>query len=324
MSGLNIDEDLLLRFEEGLDPRYPEKSKIPASVLGYGEMSTVFAFGEVEKREIAYKRIPIFENRKEVAQYESMYGEYHDILADEIGIDVPAFGSAVVETRDGLLVMFAAQQILDGRSIGHKAIHVLPDDEIILMVKLVLREMKKVFDFNRNSEKLEIAVDAQISNWSIKDFDSTKPKITEETKFLYLDTTTPFIRKEGVEQMDPELMMRAAPSFLIWIIRRLFLEDVMTRYYDFHLNAVDLIANFYKEQRPELIPRLIEMANDFFSQEAVDLGIEPITEKIVKSYYREDAMIWRLWMWFRQMDRFIRTRITGKGYPFILPGKIQR
>ena len=53
---------------------------------------------------------------------------------------------------------------------------------------------------------------------------------------------------DGVEQLDPELFLRSAPSFLVWLLRLLFLKDVVDRYYDFHLVAVDLIANFYKEQ----------------------------------------------------------------------------
>jgi hypothetical protein len=37
--------ELLHRFERGLDPQEPERSQIPATVLGYGEISTVFAIG---------------------------------------------------------------------------------------------------------------------------------------------------------------------------------------------------------------------------------------------------------------------------------------
>jgi hypothetical protein len=99
---------------------------------------------------------------------------------------------------------------------------------------------------------------------------------------------------------------------------------VMTRYYDFHLVVVDLIANFYKEQLPELIAGLIEEANDFFDVEVPGLDVQPITEKEVKSYYREDALIWRLYLSMRRADRFLRTRVTRKGYPYILPGKIKR
>jgi len=324
MSHLKIDKDLLERFERGLDPRNPEKNEVPTTVLGYGEMSTVFSIGEEGHRDFAYKRMPIFNNMDEADKYITMYDEYNDLLTNTIGITVPPFDAAMIEDDEGLLVMFGVQKILDPDSISHKVIHAVTDDEIMLMVRLILRELKKIWFFNNKKEKLEIGIDGQISNWAVKDFDPNNPKITDKTKFFFFDTTTPFIKKDGVEQMDPELLLRAAPSFLLWVIRWLFLEDVMTRYYDFHLVVVDIIANFYKEQRKDLIPALIDVANDFFENEAKDLNIEPITRKIVDSYYKEDAMIWRLWMFFRKIDRFIRTKITRKGYPFILPGKVKR
>jgi hypothetical protein len=42
----------------------------------------------------------------------------------------------------------------------------------------------------------------------------------------------------------------------MWIIRLLFLKDVMSRYYDPRQVTIDLIANFYREQRADLVPSL--------------------------------------------------------------------
>ena len=53
---LAIDCDLLRQFEEQLDPLCPEAGEIPARVLDYGEISTVFAIGDDD---LAYKRMPI-------------------------------------------------------------------------------------------------------------------------------------------------------------------------------------------------------------------------------------------------------------------------
>jgi len=98
----------------------------------------------------------------------------------------------------------------------------------------------------------------------------------------------------------------------------------MTRYYDFHLVAVDVIANFYKEQRPDLIPELVDSVNRFFAAEAKELGMAPVTQKEVRSYYKQDAMIWRIYLNLRKLDRFLYTRILHKPYVYILPGKIKR
>jgi hypothetical protein len=137
----------------------------------------------------------------------------------------------------------------------------------------------------------------------VKDYRKGKP-ITEKTELLYIDTGTPLIRKEGVEQLNPELFLRSTPSFLVWLIRLFFLEEVMTRYYDFRKVTIDCIANFYKEQRPDFIPMLIETANHFFAG--------------------EDATIWRVYPAFRKLDRFPHLRILGKPHVYILPEKIKR
>jgi hypothetical protein len=108
------------------------------------------------------------------------------------------------------------------------------------------------------------------------------------------------------------------------LIRLFFLEEVMTRYYDFRKVTIDLIANFYKEQRPEFIPMLIETANSFFAREEAKSGIAPLTEKEIVSYYKEDATIWRVYLAFRKIDRFLHLKILQKPYVYILPGRIKR
>ena len=98
----------------------------------------------------------------------------------------------------------------------------------------------------------------------------------------------------------------------------------MTRYYDTRLVATDLIANFYKEQRPELVPGLAQAANEFYASEGASLGVKPLTEKEIKAYYKEDALIWVLFLAFRRFDRWLHKYILRKPYIYILPGHIKR
>lgn len=321
MTDVKIDVDLLKEFERGLDPSHPERSKIPAKVLGYGEISTVFEIEGVP--DFACKRMPIFRHQKELEHYQKIYDEYNRILSEEVRINVPPYGFASFPCK-GYIVCFDIQKKLPPESFGHRLLHTLKDDDIIALFKLVLKQLKKVWDFNQKGTGIEIGIDGQISNWAVKDFDPKRPSVDKETQLYYIDTSTPFIKKNGVEQLDPELFLRSAPSFLLWLIRWLFLEDVMTRYYDFRLVVIDIIANFYKEQRPELIPQLVQVANDFFANEAKELGVKPVSAEEVRSYYKEDALIWTLFLALRRLDRFIHTRILGKPYIYILPGKIKR
>lgn len=325
MPKVKIDIELLKEFEQKLDPTNPEKCPIPTKVLGYGEISTVIQIGEKNNNAVAYKRMPMFKNMNEAENYKILYQEYLDILSNKIGLNlVPDDIFLLHDENKRLVTGYIAQKKLPTNSIGHKVIHILSVEDIHKLVKAVLREIKKVYDFNDiNSAQLEVAIDGQISNWAIKNFDPKSNSLNENVELFYFDTSTPLMRKEGKEQLNPELFLRSAPSFLVWIIRLLFLKDVMTRYYDCRKVVIDLLANFYKEQREDLIPELVNLVNNFFEDKISIGSFEPITEKDVKAYYREDAWIWRIYLTFRKVDRALH-KLLKKNYPYILPRKIKR
>ena len=317
-----IDRDLLQKFEYGLNPQSPEESAIPALIIGYGEMSTIFAINVPRQESLAYKRLPIFRTMDEMQSYEKLFQEYNSRLS-EIGLNIPAFAAVAVAPRAGNMVIYNVQARLDSRSIGNRLIHTLPEEGVMTLFELTLAQLNKVFTFNESGMGVKFGIDGQISNWAVADYKDGFT-IGPDTKLYYIDTSTPLMQIRGIEQLNPELFLRSAPSFLLWIIRWLFLKDVMTRYYDFRKVVIDLIANFYKEQLPELIPALIKAANDFFAGDGKKFNIAPITGKEVLAYYREDAMIWRAYLALRKMDRFLHLRVLRKPYVYILPGKIKR
>ena len=93
----------------------------------------------------------------------------------------------------------------------------------------------------------------------------------------------------------------------------------MTRYYIPRLVFMDLIANLHKEQKPELIEPAIELVNAKLPHDQA-----PLTKTKVDKYYREDKLIWIVFLGLRRLDRFFTTRLLWKRYEFILPGKIRR
>ena len=324
MESIQVGLDVLREFERRLDPQHPEESRVPARVLGYGEISTVFAIEAEGLRDLAFKRLPIFRTEQEMERYRLAYEEYNRLLRQEVGLHLPAYGQAYFCTDTGRPVFYIIQKQLADASIGHRAIHLLPRDGTLTLVRRALQELRKVWTFNHQQDRLEVGLDGQISNWSIEQFDPQNPKVTLASALTYVDTSTPFLRVQGVEQLDPELFLRSAPSFLAWALRALFLADVVNRYYDFRRVVIDLVANFFKEQRPDLVPDVIATVNGFLAEEARDWSVQPVTEQEVRSYYREDAFIWRFYLAARKVDRFLRTRLLGREYPYILPGKIQR
>ncbi|HPJ92477.1 MAG TPA: DUF6206 family protein [Deltaproteobacteria bacterium] len=318
-----IDPDLLERFELGLDPQNPQKSVIPARIIGYGEISTIFEILDTSQEGLAFKRLPIFRTHQEMDSYESLFMEYNRLLNDDIGIRVPHYALARVYPAQGNMVMYNVQERLPADSIGNQVIKRLDRDSLAHLMVAVLKKMKKVWAYNTANKSIRVGLDGQISNWAIAG-KNAESSFDNDIEFIYIDTGTPLMRIDGVEQLNPDLFLRSAPSFLVWLIKWLFLDDIMNRYYDFHMVVVDLIANFYKEQRSEVIPELIETANRFFENDLQEFCLQPITLKEVRSYYREDAFIWRLYLAMRKLDRLLHTKILHKPYPYILPGRIKR
>ncbi|MGD9030853.1 MAG: DUF6206 family protein [Anaerolineae bacterium] len=320
MPGFDIDLELLRAFEEGLNPRHPERSVIPPSVLGFGEISTVLAMGEDYAGALAYKRLPMFRTPQEAEAYRALHAQYVGVLRDRIGIPVVPCETVRLDS-EGRSTVYIIQERLPRQAIGHQAIHLLRPDDIQRLILAVLRQTSKVFAFN--SDALAVGFDAQISNWAILSFDPQAPLLEDEPSLVYFDTSAPLLRRQGVEQLNPDLFLRSAPSFLVWMIRLLFLEDVMTRYYDGHGVVIDLIANFHKEQRAELIPALVDAANRFFSAQIENGSLDPFSTKAVRAYYREDAWIWRVYLVARKIDRALHAAL-GQPYPYMLPGRIKR
>jgi hypothetical protein len=320
---MKIDIELLKEFEKTIDTIHPETGKIPIKILGFGEMSLVFEIiGDPEQ--LAYKRIPIFENEKQVRRHIWAYNEYCRILEKEVGLILPEHQVICFLDDNGKIQFYSIQAKIDPESVGNKIIHYISDDEVEILVLLVLRELKKVWKLNKEKEDTEIGLDGQISNFVLIDYDAKNPTVDENSKLLYLDTSTPFLRKNGVEAMEAELLLNSTPSFLRFLIKAFFVQDVLDRYYDLRLVIIDLIANFFKEQLSEIIPRLIKRVNEFLKEEASEFELDLISFTEVQKYYKSDKMIWLIFQNARRIDRYIKTKLLKKKYDFYLPEKIKR
>jgi len=304
-----LSQELLYEFENGLNPQKPAESKIPARIVGYGEISAIF---EIEADNIhVYKRLPLFDSLVAAQHYQQMYLDYCSLLV-KAGLSLPAHDTRIVAVPGRPTALYIAQKKLPAANFGHKLIHHLGDDASLDLIEDALREIVKIWNFNSaNKPDIELAIDGQLSNW-VRDSENNQ-------RLCYIDTSTPLFCKQGVEQQNPELLLKSAPGFLRWIIRLLFLQDVMTRYYSPRLVFMDLIANLHKEQKPELIEPAIECVN-------VKLPYDhaPLTRTEVDKYYREDKLIWIVFLGLRRLDRFFTIRWLRKRYEFILPGKIKR
>lgn len=320
---MKIDIEVLRNLERSIDTYNPEKGEVPIKILGYGEISLVFEIvGDPEQ--IAYKRIPIFDNEEQVERHIWAYNEYNRILTKEVGLNIPEYDVAWFKDEKDKIKFYCVQKKVMSESVGNSVIHEVSEEDINTLILLAMRDMKKVWKYSINHDTIDLGLDGQISNFAVIGYDPSNPKIHNDAKLLYFDTSTPMFRQNGEEAMDAKLFLKSTPSFLRYLVKVAFLDEVVDRYYNWRLVTVDLIANFFKEQRSELIPGLIEQINDFFNEEANEFDMEPISFEEVKKYYKNDKRIWVIFQNARKIDRFIKSKILRKQYDFYLPGKIKR
>ena len=304
------DKELLQRFEKELNPQDLNASTVPATIIGYGEISVIF---EIESMPgIVFKRLPIFSSRKKAEKYSDMYKEYCRFLG-EAGLRLPNSDTCIVEEPSRPTTLYIAQDKLPPERLAHTIIKQLDNDACRGVMEKTVSELDKIWQFNqRRRPGLELAIDGQLSNWVI-------PDAEPHSQPFYLDTSTPLYRVDGVEQQDPEPLLSSTPGFLRWIIRLLFLDDVMNRYYVPRLVYTDLAANLYKEQRPDLVADAVDVINRTLPESESRLTVSEVDQ-----YYKGDKRIWSVFLRFRKIDRWLQTKMLQKRYEYILPGKIVR
>lgn len=305
-----MDIDLLHRFEAQLIPHDLSRSTIPVQVIGYGEISSILIIGDDDS--VVYKRLPLFTSKQDAEAYLVLYREYYAVLK-AIGLNLPDDSTAVIQIPGRLAAIYFQQKRLPAASFCHTLINHLEWPVLVKIIEAILARLEKLWEFNlSNRYSLETAVDAQLSNWAW-----TGPEGQE--KLYLVDTSTPFLRKKGVEQLDVETLLKSVPGLIRWAIRRLNLDDIIGRYYDTRKVLIDLVGNLHKEQRPDLIPPLLAVINGRLTDK-----LEPLKKEEVDSYYKEDKLIWTLFSGLRRADRLLTTKVLRKRYEFILPGRVQR
>ena len=319
---ITYDQEFLNQFEECIDPIDPENGRMPARVLGYGEMSTVMTISGTDPG-LVFKRMPMFHSESELEPYLALYHAYLQHLT-AAGVAVVQAAITSVVPSDGNVVVYIIQEKLDSDALLNNAIHTLADEDVKRLFAAILTAIGQVSAYNKSHQGVaELGFDAQMSNWAIVDYQADAGLLHDTVQLIYIDTSSPLLRLDGQEQLDPELFLRSAPSFLRWLIRWLFLEDVMTRYYNHRQVIIDVLANLYKEKRVDVIPALLVAANSFLEKSTIDDQFIPVSEKEVASYYKEDARIWTVYLTFRRLDRWLH-RLLGMPYPYVLPGPVNR
>ncbi len=171
IQGYDFDCKLIQDFERGLNLCSPEKSLIPCRVLGYGEISTVIEIQLEDLSGLAFKRMSIFESEDEIGDYIQLYQEYNRILEQDIGLGLPPHGYFVCESKSHRPIVYIIQKQVPYYSLGNKAMNLLQPEQAVVLFRCVLGELLRVWEYNQRSYDRQIAIDGQISNWAVDDFD---------------------------------------------------------------------------------------------------------------------------------------------------------
>ena len=272
------------------------------TVLAYGEISAALLVPGLEGR--VCKRMSGFADHAMAAQYCELVTDYVAVLRDN--------GVRVVDTEVVLLdrpsrppVVYLVQPLVG--DLGNQILHTASDAELTGSIHTVL---DRVWELHQRTASPEVAIDAQLSNWSFTDPDDP----------VLLDVGTPFVRVAGRHVFDQEILLSAVPPGIrAYYQRKGTASEYMDDYFEPRLVAVDMLGNFIKEGAVPRLPEGIVAANDWLS--AHDLA--PIERAQVDDYYKEDAATLELFLRVRRLDRAAK-RILRRDYDFILPGRVKR
>ncbi|MEN8234973.1 MAG: DUF6206 family protein [Actinomycetota bacterium] len=263
-------------------------------VIGYGEISTVLRL-TVDEKSFACKRLPPFPEDS-LHGYRDACIAYLDALIDRC-VAIPA-STIEVATHGSSEIVYCIQPIEQRLVVDH--LHDAGPDEIADVAHRLVSVVAGVIDDR-------LGLDAQISNWAIR----------PDGSFAYIDVTTPLIRDAaGEEMLDTDLFLASLPALLRPLVRRFLLHEILSHYYDPRAALLDLVGNLKKERLEHTISVFLAATN-----EIVD---PPITVKEIDRYYRLDALMWEVLQRLRRADRWWQRTVRRRGYPFLLPGKVDR
>jgi hypothetical protein len=277
-------------------------------VLGWGEISQV---AEIEglavtgwrhprtgrPMAVVYKKMPPFLDRGEAEAFVARYLEYNAALRDRVGIEVPHFDARLVQ-RGERTIVFVVQERVDPAAVGHLILRDAGPGATESLCRLVFREYEKLYRFHQGESgpHYRLGLDGQIPNWAVAGYRGDPEALTLDDRLVYLDTNVPMIRIDGRDVVSTDMYFQALPGLAKWIIKRLNLDqEVMSRYFDLRLILLDFLGNLIVRHRGDVVPRMIEVANEFLAGPLGEAGLAPYTAKEVQAYYRSDVSTWRLW-----------------------------
>ena len=271
-----------------------DENRLPT--LGFGEISLVLGW-PADQPKLACKRLPVFASRAQFDAYSSTLVDYVEALRRG-GIRVVETEMEGVARADGSIAGYVVQPLLPAETLAPVVLRNSdPARGHPLVAEVVAKAAAAVAP--------RLGIDAQLANWT-----------WDRGLLTYIDVSTPMLWSEdGIARLDLSLLAKAYPAILRWPLRRFVAPRILDGYRDLRRVYLDLTGNLLKERLEPWLGAFLE-----------ELGprlAEPLSEATVRAYYRSDARLWETLLRIRRLDRAWHRR-TGRRYPFLLPGAIER
>ena len=291
----------LAALERAVDAALAQGDDSSLHVLGYGEITTVFAWPGPDGP-YACKRLPLF-TKARFAAYRPAFDDYLEALTER-GVDV--LSTALVhETRaDGWIVAYCIQPVLPRDSLLPEVLRRAGDRDdaeprIRALLGALIEHLARVVDEH-------VGIDAQVSNWAVAD-----------SGLVYLDVSTPFLRDaDGHDRFDCDTYLESIPAVFRGFARRFVIPGVVQTYHSTPSIVRNLAGHLTKEGLDRWIPLALELARE-------RLGVD-VTPRAARRHYRNDIRLWGLIQRVRRIDRVWQRRIRRRPYPFLLPRPVDR
>lgn len=271
-----------------------DEGRLPT--LGFGEISLVLGWPASEPM-LACKRLPPFGSRAQFEAYRVTLGDYVEALR-ATGIRVVDTELDGVTRADGTVAGYVVQPVLPADTLAPTVLRRSdPADGHPLVGAVVAASAAAVAP--------RVGIDAQLANWT-----------WDREGLTYIDVSTPMLWSESDEPLlDLALLARPFPAILRRPLRRFVAPRILDGYRDLRKVYLDLTGNLIKERLDAWLPTFLTELNLRLD--------EPLDEGQVRAYYRSDARLWEALLRIRRLDRAWH-RHTGRPYPFLLPGTIER
>ena len=291
-------------FEQAFDPARPTDPPAGVEMVGFGEISMVFKLDQHPDR--VFKRVAGL-RPSELVPYRRVVDAYVARL-ESCGVRVASVEAFEVEREEGRPILYLAQRAIDPALLAHRQVADASDAELERLLETILGHIDAVIPGGGTG------LDAQLSNWALDEAGAFE-------RLTYLDLTTPMLRDGARERLDLGFALRALPLPIRGLMRAVRADrKMMDRYYDQRSVAMDVVSNLVKEGQAHRLPLAIDVVNRWLTR----IDARPLSLGEARADYRADARLWAFLQWVKRPDRWVRTRLLGRPYDWVLAPSIDR